>query len=255
MYPTKTDDFYPYADHSHAYWTGYFTSRVSLKSLAKELGRYVQTVKNHISFLRLSNSSSYINSKTQEVEAAIWELDMIQGIWQHHDAVAGTEKQKVANDYVMLTSRAYTAFHKVYDEIRKEIINKEIGETQSSFSRTLWNTTYEDWGISKTLNEGKTVLLHLYNPGPADTYMTRIKLDNSIPALSIINSDNENVQGDLICSNSANTKDCELILNLKYKEASYSYLKLKKLSSGGSMKVVSLESVSPTAVTKNFTFT
>lgn len=40
---------------------------------------------------------------------------MIQGIWQHHDAVAGTEKQKVANDYVMLTARAYTAFHKVYD--------------------------------------------------------------------------------------------------------------------------------------------
>lgn len=49
---------------------------------------------------------------------------MAQGIMQHHDAVAGTEKQKVANDYVMIVSRAYTALHNVYDDIRKEVINR-----------------------------------------------------------------------------------------------------------------------------------
>ena len=26
-WPTKTDDFFPYASDPHAYWTGYFTSR------------------------------------------------------------------------------------------------------------------------------------------------------------------------------------------------------------------------------------
>ena len=52
---------------------------------------------------------------------------MASGILQHHDAVAGTSKQKVANDYVMIASRAYTALHNVYDEIRKETINREIG--------------------------------------------------------------------------------------------------------------------------------
>lgn len=40
---------------------------------------------------------------------------MVQGIWQHHDAVAGTEKQKVANDYVRTTAKAETIFHNVYD--------------------------------------------------------------------------------------------------------------------------------------------
>jgi hypothetical protein len=30
-YPTKYDDFFPYADNPNAFWTGYFSSRVSMK--------------------------------------------------------------------------------------------------------------------------------------------------------------------------------------------------------------------------------
>jgi hypothetical protein len=29
----KTDDFFPYADCPHCFWTGYFTSRPALKGL------------------------------------------------------------------------------------------------------------------------------------------------------------------------------------------------------------------------------
>ena len=69
--------------------------------------------------MKLSGSSSYISSNANKIESGIWEAEMAQGIMQHHDAVAGTEKQKVANDYVMIVSRAYSALHNVYDEIRK----------------------------------------------------------------------------------------------------------------------------------------
>ena len=31
VYPIKSDDFFPYASGLHSYWTGYFTSRPSIK--------------------------------------------------------------------------------------------------------------------------------------------------------------------------------------------------------------------------------
>jgi len=48
-YPIKHDDFFPYADNSHSFWTGYFTSRVALKGFVKDFSRFTQTVRKHIS--------------------------------------------------------------------------------------------------------------------------------------------------------------------------------------------------------------
>ena len=38
-WPVKTDDFFPYADAKHIYWTGYFTSRANLKKNIRDLTR------------------------------------------------------------------------------------------------------------------------------------------------------------------------------------------------------------------------
>ncbi len=46
------------------------------------------------------------------------------GILQHHDAVAGTEKQKVAKDYVLTAFKAIDKFTPLYRQILKEIINQ-----------------------------------------------------------------------------------------------------------------------------------
>jgi lysosomal alpha-mannosidase len=39
-WPTKTDDFFPYADNPHSYWTGYFTSRPALKGYVRTSGSF-----------------------------------------------------------------------------------------------------------------------------------------------------------------------------------------------------------------------
>ncbi len=126
-YPTKFDDFFPYADVEHAYWTGYFTSRTGLKGFIRELGKNIQSLRKHVSELLISNSSAYAFANKDKVESMIWELEMAQGILQHHDAVAGTSKQKVAYDYVNTALKALAKGKPIYSAIKAEEIKKEVG--------------------------------------------------------------------------------------------------------------------------------
>ncbi|KAB7498675.1 Lysosomal alpha-mannosidase, partial [Armadillidium nasatum] len=41
-WPTKTNDFFPYATDQHTYWTGYFTSRPTLKGFEKQGNNVLQ---------------------------------------------------------------------------------------------------------------------------------------------------------------------------------------------------------------------
>jgi len=84
-WPTKADDWFPYADHPHAFWTGYFTSRPALK-------RYVRDMSNKLQMCR------HLELLTKPVGSSqpLWEA---MGVAQHHDAVSGTSKQHVAFDY------------------------------------------------------------------------------------------------------------------------------------------------------------
>lgn len=41
-WPTKSDDFFPYASGNHSYWTGYFTSRPTLKGYVRKTNNFLQ---------------------------------------------------------------------------------------------------------------------------------------------------------------------------------------------------------------------
>ena len=44
-WPVKTDDFFPYVYREHSFWTGYFTSRPSLKYFVKQASNFLQVNK------------------------------------------------------------------------------------------------------------------------------------------------------------------------------------------------------------------
>ncbi|XP_034666347.1 lysosomal alpha-mannosidase isoform X1 [Drosophila subobscura] len=89
-WPTKSDDFFPYASDPHAYWTGYFTSRPTLKRYERDGNHFLQVCKQ---------LSAMAPKKSPEFEAHLTFMRETLGIMQHHDAITGTEKQKVALDY------------------------------------------------------------------------------------------------------------------------------------------------------------
>nr|XP_046229733.1 lysosomal alpha-mannosidase [Scatophagus argus] len=92
-WPLKTDDFFPYADDAHDFWTGYFTSRPALKRYERISNSYLQTC-NQLEVLGgpVSRKGPFGEGDSQTMKKAM-------AVAQHHDAVSGTEKQHVANDY------------------------------------------------------------------------------------------------------------------------------------------------------------
>jgi lysosomal alpha-mannosidase len=89
-WPTKTDDFFPYASDPHTYWTGYFTSRPTSKRFERVGNQFLQICKA---------LSSKLKIRGDEDEENLGKLRRVMGVMQHHDAITGTEKQHVANDY------------------------------------------------------------------------------------------------------------------------------------------------------------
>ena len=87
---TKNDDFFPYAHRPHSFWTGYFTSRISLKDFVRRTNNYLQSVRQLAAFAQLNDTETFDQLGT---------LERAMGVAQHHDAVSGTERQHVANDY------------------------------------------------------------------------------------------------------------------------------------------------------------
>eukprot|EP00898_Chlorokybus_atmophyticus_P006582 jgi/Chlat1/6925/Chrsp52S06594 len=91
-WPLKTDDFFPYADCPHCYWTGYFTSRPALKAYAS----------GGSSFLQAARQLEWAVGRRKDANTDA--LEEAVSVAQHHDGVSGTSKQHVANDYAQRIS-------------------------------------------------------------------------------------------------------------------------------------------------------
>ena len=236
-YPVKTDDFFPYADQPHAVWSGFFTSRVALKGLVKDMSRYLHSVRKHLAEVRITGRSQTVVALSAEMESGLFGVEMAHGILQHHDGVSGTSRQKVANDYVNTTVTFLEEFNRFYRRVKEEEIQKEIGEQvnrEEMHINVFWNESAAETGVNR-IQEGRTVLVSLYNPGPKGIYPVRIR---TIPhEVDVVDTINRTIPGDIICGNTNNASDCDLLFNLELEESGNSYVKLVP-KSGGSAKIV-----------------
>ena len=84
-WPIETGDFLPYASDTHSYWSGYFTSRPSSKYMIRQCEGLAVVVD------RLAAG----RTPTGGAE----ELRRMVAMVQHHDAITGTERERVAENY------------------------------------------------------------------------------------------------------------------------------------------------------------
>jgi lysosomal alpha-mannosidase len=109
---TKQDDFFPYASDPHSYWTGFYTSRPTLKRFERLGNNFLQVCKQLYALTDLGPEDWVDLNKMREA----------MGVMQHHDAVTGTERQEVAYDYARIL---YEGFEES-DIIAETAINKLI---------------------------------------------------------------------------------------------------------------------------------
>ena len=104
-WPEKTDDFLPYASDPHSYWTGYYTSRPSSKLFMRQGELWSQVffpirllfLGISLFFLQIYNQMVVIKNINVTEDSA--SLERAVAVNQHHDAITGTEKQRVADNY------------------------------------------------------------------------------------------------------------------------------------------------------------
>ncbi|GAB4848626.1 hypothetical protein Ancab_003333 [Ancistrocladus abbreviatus] len=150
-WPLKTEDFFPYADHPNAYWTGYFTSRPAFKGYVRMMSGYYLAARQ----LEFFKGRRHAGPNTDALADAL-------AIAQHHDAVSGTERQHVAADYAKRLYMGYVEAEKVIASSLAFLSTKEWNPETEFQQCPLLNLSY--CPPSETiLSDGKALVVVVYN--------------------------------------------------------------------------------------------
>ena len=104
-WPDWDYDFFPYADNSESFWTGYFTSRNSLKILSRRSDSVLRTAEVYTVL-------SKVQGKNTDQVLSMSKIDILRhnsGVAQHHDAIAGTARPQVRS-FVLFFSHLEKVF-------------------------------------------------------------------------------------------------------------------------------------------------
>ena len=112
-----SEDFLPYIDWVNTVWTGFYTSRPYLKGKIRESNIYLilSSMFNAEYMLSSHNKENFYHNQ--------WDLLHAVSICQHHDAITGTAKTFVSDDYLNLLEIGENKIENNTKEIIKNLFN------------------------------------------------------------------------------------------------------------------------------------
>ena len=154
----KKDDFFPYSDCAHCFWSGYFTSRPTLKLLERKSSSFLQTLRQVL--VGTVPTDNMLDVATR-LTAAV-------GLVNHHDAITGTSKQHVADDYTKILAGALTQ--------AEELLVQQVTPATASFSVCRYSNE-SSCPCTQALTVGQQADVVVYNPLPrTDSQTVRVLL-------------------------------------------------------------------------------
>ncbi|KAJ8870547.1 hypothetical protein PR048_029570 [Dryococelus australis] len=150
---TKSDDFFPYGNDPHSYWTGYFTSRPTNKRYERIGNNFLQVCKQLSVLSRVSDKS---------LLKKLSYLGNAMAILQHHDAITGTDTQDVADDYMRMLSVGIDKCEDIPTTAYNKMLSQESSETKTNLTmRSCLLLNISQCDISESSSE---FLVTIYNP-------------------------------------------------------------------------------------------
>jgi hypothetical protein len=179
----KDVDFFPYADGEFAYWTGYFSSRPFLKGLIREAGNYLATVSNHIFDVILNvkgieaklpkswfsmgikeenkKSMAYKDMFDKNIQK-LFEMREVLAICQHHDAVSGTARELVSQDYINMLFKSMKDTKDLFVKLRGDYMNVKNMRicldpvVDFECQKNIFNSIEDEQSVSLRVDKGKS---------------------------------------------------------------------------------------------------
>jgi alpha-mannosidase len=106
----RSDDVFPLANEAHAYWSGYFTSRPSLKRQVRFASNFLNAARQMEVITGIT--AAEVDTPTERPSPPVgtsWtdSMEGAIGVATHHDGMSGTERQDVSNDYSQRISEGH----------------------------------------------------------------------------------------------------------------------------------------------------
>ncbi|XP_041566330.1 lysosomal alpha-mannosidase-like isoform X2 [Drosophila elegans] len=147
-WPNKTQDFFPYAHERNSFWTGFFTSRPNQKRFERDGNHMLQVVKQ---------LSVLANLTSEQQNNDLHYLRQIMGVMQHHDAITGTERQAVSDDYDRLMYDAIVGASNNARDALRILTNMPNGEFEICLRLNISECAF-------TKDSADNVVVTLFNP-------------------------------------------------------------------------------------------